>query len=336
MENRETNITLGVFRITTERNAVATPTIVTYNVPIIPLVLRKLSKHKSIGLLTFPFDHSTWLLMILVYSAIAILNVFESKDIKTGIFQTFEIVIGSAVKTLPIKSSSRLRVITTIVTSFILRSVYQSLLFYIFRTNFYQILPYSLKGLGDEGYKAVATDVTAKFLLQIPEMANNTLPLIITNSSSEMSPFRYMEFHRDELLVTMSIVEFGLRYVEEELAFGSALRLLPVKVTDQQIVFYLPKHSYLIDRFNDYILRLDAAGLLVMWKKWTNADFKVSRRTVSHNEYNSALIINLKHFSGFLTLMAILHMTSIVFFVVEMLSIKCKRLQTFFLNHNTK
>ena len=333
LKNRETNITLGVFRVTTERNAVATPTIVTYNVPIIPFVLRKLSTRKSIGLLSFPFDHSTWLLLIVVYSAIGILNVIETKDIKSGIFHTFEIVIGSAVKTSPTKSSSRLRFITTIVSSFILRSVYQSLLFYIFRINFYLTPPYSLKGLGDEGYKALATNVTATFLLQIPELANNTLPLIITNSSSEMSPFRYMEFHRDELLVTMSTVEFGLRYVEEELAYGAALRLLPHTITDQQIGFYLPKHSYLIDRFNDYILRLNAAGLLEIWKKWTNADFKVTRRTVSRGEYNSAMIINLKHFSGFLTLMAILHMTSIVLFVVEMLSIKYKRLQTFVLNH---
>lgn len=330
LQNRATNVTLGVFRVTNERNALATPTVVTYNVPIVTFVLRKISARRSVDFLTFPFDTFTWVLLMFVYSLIGILNIFQTKDVKSGIFQTFEIVIGNATKTLPKKSSSRVRFTTTIISAFILRSVYQSLLFYIFRTNFYLVPPYSLKGLGDEGYKAVATNVTAEYLLQIPEMANNTLPLIITNSSSEMSPFRYMEFHRDQLLVTMSIFEFGLRYVQDELTIGTVLRSMPLKITDQQIVFYLPKHSYLIDRFNDYILRLNAAGLLKAWQKWTNSDFKVSSRDVKPSDYNGVLMINLQHFAGFLTLMVLLDLISIGFFLLEMLSIKCKWLQKCF------
>ncbi|KAM7348209.1 uncharacterized protein ACRADG_007625 [Cochliomyia hominivorax] len=330
LENRETNITLGFFRLTAERDKIATPTFVTYYVPLKPLILRKLASHELMGILTFPFDKTTWILMILIYTIIGIINVIQTKQIKGGIFQTFEIIIGVTVKDVPEKISSRLRFMTTILSSFIFRSIYQSLLFFLFRTNFYQAPPVTLDDLAAEGYQFVATELTMQFLLYVPHIENKTIPSIVTNSSSEMSPMRYVEFHRNKTLVAVSIIEFALRYVREELTFGTALRVLPIPIKDQQIGLYLAKHSYLIDRFNDYILRLHQSGLLNKWREWANLDYQVTRKRGSPTTYRSVLMINLKQFSGFILLMIILHVISIVLFILELLSLKYMWLQKFF------
>lgn len=330
LQNRETNITLGFFRRTADRDKIATPTHVTYQIPLKPLILRKLASHESMGILTFAFDKTTWILMIVIYTVIGIINVIQTKQIKGGIFQTFEIIIGITIKDVPKKTSTRVRFMTTLLSSFILRSIYQSLLFHLFRTNFYQAPPVTLNGLAAEGYKVVSTELTMQFLLYVPQIENKTLPLIITNSSSEMSPMRYMEFHRNETLVAMTIIEFALRYTREELTFGTALRVLPIPIKDQQIGFYLAKHSYLIDRFNDYILRLHQSGLMDKWREWANLDYRVIRKRGSPTAYRSTLMISLKQFSGFIMLMIFLHVTSIVLFALELLSKKYVWLQKFF------
>ncbi|TMW43213.1 hypothetical protein DOY81_011708 [Sarcophaga bullata] len=150
-----------------------------------------------------------------------------------------------------------------------------------FAQHFY-LLPPTLTGLAEEGYRAVATEVTAEFLLQVPEIANKTLPLIITNSSSEMSPMRFMEFHRNESLVAMSTNEFALRYVREELTFRTVIRVLPIDIKEQHIGFYLTKHSYLIDRFNDYVLRLHASGCGLRYGNvWTNSNYRLPKNCFS-------------------------------------------------------
>lgn len=318
-----------MFRKTTARDKIASPVFTTYSVPIIPLVLRKVASIESIGILTFPFDYITWTLMIAFYIVMVIINVIQTKDTKASIFDTFELVIGSSINKLPQKSSTRVRFMTAIISSFILRIVYQSLLYLIFRSNFYLVPPFSLCGLAEKGYRAVATEVTAEFLLQVPEIANKTLPLIITNSSSEMSPMRFMEFHRNESLVAMSTNEYALRYVREELTYRTVIRVLPIDITDQHISFYLTKHSYLIDRFNDYILRLHASGLLEIWQLWTNSEYKVTERTVSASGYDGTLIISFQQIAGFFRLIAALHLISLVFFVLEVLSSRYKWMQKF-------
>ncbi|XP_065365319.1 uncharacterized protein LOC135958342 [Calliphora vicina] len=330
LQHHETNITMGFFRHTNERDKIATPTFVTYYVPLISLILRKRASHESMGILTFPFDRITWILMFVSYAVVGIINVLQSKEIKGGIFQTFEVIIGITIKDVPKTTSTRVRFMTTLLSSFILRSVYQSLLFYLFRNNFYQSPPITLNALVAEGYKVVCTELTQQFLLYVPQIENKTLPLLVTNSSSEMSPMRYVEYHRNESLVAISIIEFALRYVREELTFGTALRVLPMKVKDQQIGFYLTKHSYLVDRFNNYILRLHESGLLDKWREWANLDYRVTRKRGSATAYHSALMINLNQFTGFILLMIFLHLTSIIFFALELLSQKIVWLQKFF------
>ena len=281
-------------------------------------------------MLTFPFDTITWILIVIVYSTIGVFNIQQKHKIKNGFFQIFEIIIGIPIPYVPRKTSRRIGLITTLLSSFILRSVYQSLLFFLFRTNFYQSTPITIEGLAESGYKAVATDLTSQFLNFVPQIDDNSLPLIVINNTSEMYPLRYLVHHRNESLVAMSIMEFAIHYVRKELPSGEALHILPINVKDQQIGFYLPKHSYLSDRFNTHILSLHQSGLLLKWKEWINYENQV--QTGSSKSYDNTLMVNLNQLFGFLILIIFLLCMSICLFVLELLSKKCKCLRRIFGN----
>ncbi|KAM7348575.1 uncharacterized protein ACRADG_007849 [Cochliomyia hominivorax] len=329
LKNFETNITMGYFRRTADRDKLATPTYVTYYIPISAVIFRKQVSHISMDILTFPFDKITWILLIVSYGLLAKIDYYCKNDIKLDIFQICKIFIGVPTPQTPKKPSTRIRYTSILLTSFILRSIYQSLLFLLFRTNFYQPPPLTLNDLVAANYQAVTTELTKEFLLHVPQIEDKSLPIISNNTIDELWPLGYMDRNRNESLVAMSVVEFVIRYVREYMSPGEALQILPMKVKDQQIGFYLSKHSYLSDRFDYFILHFHQAGLLNKWREWTNIRYKAVKKPLS-TAYGDALIISIKQLAGFLLLVILLNVLSLVVFILELLSLKYKWIQKFF------
>ncbi|KAM7348573.1 uncharacterized protein ACRADG_007847 [Cochliomyia hominivorax] len=329
LKTYDTNFTMGYFRRTADRDKIATPSYVTYYIPLAAIILRKQANHESMGILTFPFDLITWILICVVYTVIGLFNFFQKRTSSGGVFQVFEVILGMPINTIPQWSSSRISLMTTILSSLILRSIYQSLLFYLYRTNFYQVPPITLNGLVEDGYKAVTTELTQRFLIYVPQIADKTLPLIVINNTNELFPLRYLKLYRNESLVAITIIEFAVRYVDEEMDVGDALQILPINVKDQQVCFYLPKHSYFIEIFDLYIIRFHQAGLLIKWREWNLMNYTVTHR-ISSSKYESNLIVNLNQLIGFMFLIMFLLFISIVVFVLELMSTKCKWLRKLF------
>lgn len=320
---------MGYFRRTADRDKIATPTYVTYYIPIAAVIFRKQQTHISMDILTFPFDMTTWILMVFCYGLLGQIDRLLKRKIKVGTFEIFEMFLGLPTPKEPKKTSKRIRFTTILISSFILRSFYQSLLFLLFRTNFYQAPPKTLDALVAEKYKAVSTELTKEFLLHVPQIEDKSLPLIAINTTNELYPLGYMDRYRNESIVAMTIIEFVIRYAREYLAVGEALRILPMNVKDQQIGFYLSKHSYLSDRFDYYILHFHQAGLLTKWREWTNFNYQVTKSR-SSTVYEDALIISLRQLTGFFMLIIFLYAISLVIFGLELLSRKYKWMQKFF------
>lgn len=251
-----------------------------------------------------------------------LLNSFQ-KQKSCGIFGIFEVILGMPIRNVPEWTSSRIRFMTTILSSFILRSIYQSLLFFIFRSNFYQAPPITLSGLVDNGYRAVCTDLTLRFLLNVPQIEDKSLPLVIINNTNELHPLRYLQLYSNESLVAMSIIEFAVRFVHEEMEVGGALQILPINVKDQQVCFYLPKHSYFSELFDLYIIRLHQSGLLIKWREWSYDNYTVTHGT-SSTAYEKELMVNLSQLLGFMFLMVFMFVVAIILFVLEMMSKKIR------------
>ncbi|XP_046803055.1 uncharacterized protein LOC111674904 [Lucilia cuprina] len=227
LKHRETNITMGYFRRTALRDQLASAQLC----------------------------HLLSAICSLIYLFIVLLNWLNAKNRIVQNFQIHQVFIGMPIKNLPKDSSKRIRLMVMLVTSFILRSVYQSLLFHLFRTHFYESPPVTLDGLVAQGYKA-----------------DRSLPLLIIHSTNEMYPLYFLVVNQDKNFIAMSIFEFTLFYALGILSPKNALQILPINVNEQQIGFYFVKHSYLVDQFNNYILYFQQAGLLQKWKEWSNME----------------------------------------------------------------
>ena len=320
---------MGYFRRTAARDQVATASYVTYYLPFIAVTLRKKTHFGSMAILSFPFDKPTWILMLLLYVCIALINLFNVKNRIVEISQIHQIILGLPVNNVPEMSSKRIRFLTMLLTTFILRSVYQSLLFHLFRTHFYETPPLTMEGLIENRYNAVCSELSVRFLLDVPQIKNKSLPLIVIYNANEMFPLYFLELNKDKKFVAITNFEFTMFYSLTILSFDNALQLLPINVNEQQIGFYFVKHSYLVDRFNEYILTFQQAGLLLKWKEWYNFEYFVTT-TKSVTAYDKVLLINLEHLLGFFTVMLLLHALAAVLFGLEMLSKRLKWLQRFF------
>ncbi|XP_065365323.1 uncharacterized protein LOC135958346 [Calliphora vicina] len=294
LKNLETNMTVGYFRRTAKRDKIATSSYVTYYLPLVAVILRKQSKYESLSIFTFPFDSITWTLTLIFYGLIIILNNLNVDRRRVNNFQIYEILMGMSVKSVPKVSSKRIHFMTALLSSFFLRSVYQSLLFYLFRTHFYKSPPRSLEDLVAEGYKAVCNEMSLNFIANVPQVQDKSLPIITIYSANEMYPLYYLELFRDQNYAAISNYDFALYYAYQLLSVGDVLQVLPINVNDQQIGFYLAKHSYLVDRFNRYILRFQQAGLLLKWKEWSNFEYQISKQKDAATSKETVLMNN-KH-----------------------------------------
>lgn len=281
------------------------------------------------AILTFPFDKPTWSLMLLLYVFIALINIFNVKNRIVENSQIHQIILGLPVKNVPEMSSKRIRFLTLLFSTFILRSIYQSLLFHLFRTHFYETPPLTMEGLIENRFNAVCSELSVRFLLNVPQIKDRSLPLIVIYNANEMFPLYYLELNKDKKFVAITNFEFTMFYALSILSFDNALQLLPINVNEQQIGFYFVKHSYLVDRFNDYILSFQQAGLLLKWKEWYNFEYFVTT-SKSVTAYDNVLLINLEHLLGFFTVMLFVYALATVFFGLEVLSKRFKCFQRFF------
>ncbi|XP_037813398.1 uncharacterized protein LOC119604691 [Lucilia sericata] len=330
LKNRETNITMGYFRRTALRDQLATPSYVTYYLPFVAVMLRRQTQFQSMGMLTFPFDKITWILIIVIYLLIVLMNWLNVKNRIVQNFQIHQVFMGMPIKNTPKESSKRVRLMVMLVTSFILRSVYQSLLFHLFRTHFYELPPVTLDGLVAQGYKAVCSAMSLNFIVNVPQIQDRSLPLYVIHSTNEMYPLYFLEVNQDQNFVAMSIFEFTLFYALGILSRHNALQILPINVNEQQIGFYFVKHSYLVDQFNNYILYFQQAGLLQKWKEWSNMEHLVSQQNGHSTSYENVFMVNLKQLLGFFYVVLMMHSVAFAVFALELLSKKIKWLQRIF------
>lgn len=321
---------MGYFRRTTARDKIATPSYVTYYLPFVAVILRKEAQIGSLEILTFPFDKPTWALAVAVYFISLLLNLLFVKNRIVKNFQIYQISLGIPVKFVARGAVKRVRFFIMLFYTFILRTVYQCLLFHLFRTHFYEAPPITMEGLIENRYKAICTEISLRYLVDVPHIQNRSLPLSVVYNSNELLPLYHLERNPDKNLVALTNFEFTKFYAVAILGMGNALQLLPISVNEQQIGFYFVKHSYLVDNFNFYILSFQQAGLLDKWKERYSMEYLVSKTSGHETAYEHVLLINLKHLKAFFVLMCSLHLLAAVLFGIEVLSKKFKCLQKLF------
>ncbi|XP_075156006.1 uncharacterized protein LOC142229337 [Haematobia irritans] len=308
LDKRKTNITAGFFRRTAERDAIATPTYVTFNLPVVAVILRRQNEYQSLEILAFPFDTTSWILLIVSSLVLMLINKFQRKPLRSYVcsWQIVEALLGVPSFRMPERLSLRTTLMIWILSTLILRSVYQSLLFYLFRTQFYREPPKSLEDLAKLGYKAICTIRSEPILDYIPEFMDKSIPLKVLNTTDEMEPLRYLENNADKNIVAISVADIVYYYVQKKINAENVFLILNFEINDQQISFYVPKHSYLIESFNKYILIFHQTGFLEYWRKMSLEKYRVFIGSDS-TEYENELLIDMKQFMGFIFIVLIMH-----------------------------
>ncbi|XP_013104477.2 uncharacterized protein LOC106085025 [Stomoxys calcitrans] len=321
LNDRKTNITAGFFRRTAERDAIASPTYVTFNLPVVAVILRRQNEYQSLEVLTFPFDTTSWLLLILSSLILMAINKIKRRPRRSYVnsWQIVEALLGMPSHEMPERLSLRATLMIWTLSTLILRSVYQSLLFYLYRTRFYREPPNSLSELAESGYRAVCTIRSEPVLDFIPQFMDKSLHLTVLNTTNEMEPLLYLETHPEENIVAISVADTVYYYVQKMLSLDNVFLILDFRINDQQVSYYVPKHSYLIDRFNKYILTFHQTGFLEYWRKMSLESYRVLSGS-DGTEYENELLIDMKQFMGFMSILLFMHSVALIVFILEMLS----------------
>lgn len=314
-------------RRTPERDVIATPTYITYNLPLVAIITQKENDYESLEILTFPFDKITWILLIVCSILLMVINYFKQKlNISISCWHIVEALLGVPSYKIPKGFSIRTILILWILSTFLLRSVYQSLLFYLYRTQFYRNPPQTLYDLEQSGYKAICTTRTYPILQHIPQFSNETIPLQVLNTTDEMEPLRFLAKYPEKNFAGISVTDFVYYYVHKN---KGPVYLVINGINNQQIGFYVPKHSYFIEPFNDCILTFHQMGFLQLWRQRIIQSYHIARGSYT-TKYESELLINMKQFMGFIWVLLIIHGVALVVFGLELLSKKLKILQKLF------
>lgn len=318
---------MGYFRRTAERDKVATPSYVTFYLSLVAVILRKQNKYKSFSIYTFPFDTPTWILILLSCCLVIALNNFATKRLRKNNFLIFKILFGMTINNIPRNSSRRIYFISTLLCAFFLRSIYQSLLFDFYRTHLYVSPPTTIDALVTEGYQAVCTEMSMHFFGIVTQVQDKTLPIVILYTPNEMGPLYYLVHNSDSNFAAISIFDFALYYGLDILTANEVLVVLPINVNDQQIGFYLTKHSYLVNRFNNYILWFQEAGIQRKFREWTYIEYRIRRQKHFQEAIETELMIKLSELIGFFIIVVSLFLLAFLVFLLELLSKKIKVLE---------
>lgn len=310
---------MGYFRRTMIDDEFITTSDATYFLRLVALVIETEEQYDAIDILKYPFDKVTWSLLGVSCGILALINAFQRSACKENYFQILETVIGVSTNSVPSGMARRICFVLWLLSTFLLRSIYQSLLFYVYSTHFYKVLPVSLNILAAAGFKTISTEFSRNIVVNVAQIANGRLPLITLNNSDEMEPIRYLKNNPEENVIALTTMDFVFVYLSNEMEEGKGVQALKLKVYPET-GFHFTKHSYLIDSFNDYISRFHQAGLLNNWKHWTIYDYKVSEKA-NKAGVESDLIFSLNQLIGFFYFILFVHLTSFVVFLLELLSV---------------
>lgn len=273
---------------------------------------------------TYAFDANVWICVFLSCLLLILINSIKRNFTSLTNLQIFEILMGVSTHSLPQTNCRRMKFLTWIWSAFILRSVYQSLIFCLYSRQFYEVLPTSLGDLVAGGYKIVCVYKSSHFIKGIPLLLKENLNITILRDDNEIKSLHYLEQHDERLYAAVTAKEIVYYYTSKE-EHRKKLSVLPFNINIQQTTIYLPKHSFLVNEFNDIILRIYAAGLFKIWRS-LSVDLRFSRQRSKAKHFN----LSLENMKQICSVTCGLFSIALIIFALELASLRYTRLRQLF------
>lgn len=260
---RRVNLTIGYFRKTAGRDQLLTSPPAHYYAPLVATVSSDHFRFGRLALIMFPFQSSVWLTLL----AALLLHwaVYVWRWRRQGL-QVLELLLGNAMANVPRSWMQRLIYSHWLWGTIPLRIVYQSLLFHFIRFQLLETLPTSFEQLLAGGFQALCTPDTLQMLNEMPQVQRSYGSFKAMPSKYDQDVLDALQ-HADEgyhfAIAGVDVTAAHLRATNREQSYQTLTQYVNV----QQVVIYMPKHTYLRRHFTDLIRQLDAGGFIAMWRR---------------------------------------------------------------------
>lgn len=211
--------------------------------------------------------------------------------------------------------------------TFLLRSIYSGLLYYIFSNDIHHKLPLNLGDATNQNYISVLNRFTFYDVANIPfyhDRSRHNLQPIILNSSDELAAIKYVEENLSRNLYAVISKEFLMHYAQES-GKVALFYVIPETVMKQQITIYFTKHTILAYRFEKMIMDLKSSGLQRYYiKRYFDS------KTMMNSYKEGDKMIEQKDLLGIYVICGALQLLAVLTFLLELLSQKISKLRVLF------
>ncbi|KAH8287005.1 hypothetical protein KR054_000540, partial [Drosophila jambulina] len=322
--NRKANLSMGYFRRTTRRSQLLTTPMSYYSANLVAVLQLRCYRYSSLNLLLFPFDLPVWLMLLL--ALVIHLGLYlprrrwriiydEERDADGGGgLQILGLLLGTALARLPRAWRHRLIAAHWLWASIPLRICYQSLLFHLIRMQLYSTPASSLEELLAEGFQGICTANTRRLLLEMPQLAGSPESIQALDTPSDWTVLEALQRSTNSKIFAVANQDVVMSFLHSS-RHPNAYHVVRQPVNVEYIGIYMPKHSYLYEKVDDIVRRLDAGGFIHAWRR---ASFVAHRR--ERVQQTSRRFINHAKLSGIYMVMAGMYILAGIVFAGEVIT----------------
>ncbi|KAH8235574.1 hypothetical protein KR032_003316 [Drosophila birchii] len=323
--HRSANLSMGYFRKTARRNQLLTTPMSYYSANLVAVLQLERYRLGPLALLVFPFELPVWLLLLL--ALVIHLGLYlpcwrrrrnvvneQKEDGDGGELQVLGLLLGTALARLPRSWRHRLIAAHWLWASIPLRICYQSLLFHLIRLQLYSNPSFSLEQLLAEGFQGICTANTRRLLLEMPQLAGSPDSIQALDTPSDLAVLQALERNTKRKIFAVANQDVALSFLHSS-SHPNAYHVVRQPVNVEYAGIYMPKHSYLYEKVDETVRRLDAGGFIHAWRR---AYFVAHRQEAM--QHTSRRYINHAKLSGIYIVMAAMYIIAGVVFAGELLS----------------
>ncbi|XP_073831806.1 uncharacterized protein [Musca autumnalis] len=329
LANRSVDFVFGYYRKRPMTTNDFTNTAPHYQSSVIGAIYLRAHIFNTAEVLSYPFRSYSWAAIVACAAGILILTrlmrLLLPKSMRT--FSMLTCAFGLPVREKIQHHHTYFLFGPWIWATFLLRSMYSGMLYYLFSNDIYQKLPTSLEDATNRSYVSVMNHFTFNDVMDIPFYRNHHrqhLQPIILNSSDELIAIKYLEENLSRKTYAVISKDFLLHYAQESEKVGMYY-MIPETIMKQQLVIYFTKHTILAEQFDKTMMDLKASGLL---RYYMQQFFDTGTGFNSYKDEDK--MIKQNDLLGIYVICGALHVLAIFIFLLELLSMKLKKLRKLF------
>lgn len=266
--------------------------------------------------LVYPFQFNVWISLALLVAGVltfsSVYRKFFEKSFNLGFIDFSLLIVGGSYPKLSEKQHKRLTLMTFLIFTLIMRTLYVAVLFRLLKDNVTHPTIESIDEMIEKKYNFYVYPA----FVEHTNGAKFASRRVVINES-ETSSYQLKTLNSNFKGAVVSSLD-EISYLNTLNRHHYTLLISREFLTNSLIVQYFPKNSLLVEAFDETIGNLKAAGLIEKWiSKFISLDY-VNLREESSPRAPSPLTFN--HLEGIFVFWVVASMVSSLVFMIERIS----------------